>query len=243
MAKALDVIVAAAVIATAGVVGVSQYQAMRRLDALESAIGDVRRPGSVPSLDARGPKRGDVISIAGAPISGSRSAKLALIEFGDFECPFCAMFTRDVWPVLDREYVSNGTLVFAFRNMPLDASHQYARAAAEAGVCAAEQGQVWNFYEAVFRKSPLIGADVIRDVVDGLGIDDGKYRSCIAVRARSAVNADVSAAREKGISATPTFILGRVMKGETVQVVATIVGYRPTDEFTDAIDGIWAGDN
>jgi protein-disulfide isomerase len=76
------------------------------------------------------------ISIAGAALKGTASAPVAIVEYSDFECPYCATFVRTTFPDLDREYIATGRVLFAFRHLPLETIHKRAFRAAEASECA-----------------------------------------------------------------------------------------------------------
>jgi protein-disulfide isomerase len=80
------------------------------------------------------------LAISGAPSVGSRTAQVALIEFSDFDCPFCAKFSKDTRPILEERYGSSGQVLFVFKQLPLPI-HPEARVAAAGSLCAAKQGK------------------------------------------------------------------------------------------------------
>ena len=89
------------------------------------------------------------VSLEGAPILGAAAAKVAIIEFSDFECPYCARFFQDALPELRAKYIDTGKVRLAFRHLPLP-MHQRARAAAEAAECARRQSRFWEFHDQFF---------------------------------------------------------------------------------------------
>jgi protein-disulfide isomerase len=91
------------------------------------------------------------ISFARKPTLEHKEAPLALIEFSDYQCPFCARFVQTVLPVLKAEYVDTGKLRYVFRDFSLDRIHTQARKAAEAAHCAGEQAQYWEMHDLLFR--------------------------------------------------------------------------------------------
>lgn len=153
---------------------------------------------------------------------GPADAPITIIEFSDYECPFCRRAEPTLKDVLARypEQVR-----FVYRHFPLE-MHSRARPAAEAAVCAAEQGRFWEFHEKVFSGSGFEESDFERYVVE-IGIDPVKWKECRSTgRATSKVDADTAAGRAAGVSGTPAFFINGIM----------ISGARPVEAFTKVID-------
>jgi hypothetical protein len=94
------------------------------------------------------------INLAGAPSLGRADAPVTIIEFSDFECPFCQRFNKTTLTDIKRDYVDSGKVRYVFLDFPLDQMHPKARKAAEAAGCAAEQGKFWEMHDIVFEVSP-----------------------------------------------------------------------------------------
>lgn len=90
------------------------------------------------------------LSISDAVVKGSERAKVVLIAFSDFECPYCSRFAKDTLPVLDEKYVRTGRVRVAFRHLPIESIHPTAFKAAEASECAREQGRFWEMHDRLF---------------------------------------------------------------------------------------------
>jgi hypothetical protein len=88
----------------------------------------------------------DPIEIEGAATKGSSGAKIAIVEFSDFECPFCGAFSREILPTLDRDYIRPGKVKLIFRHLPLQI-HPFAVRAAQAAECAEQQGRFWPLHD------------------------------------------------------------------------------------------------
>src|SRR5687767_8047757 len=150
------------------------------------------------------------VSIAGAPVRGSQTARLVLIEFGDFQCPMCALFVRDAWPRLAREYVDTGRLRFVYRHLPVEEIHPHALGAAQAGVCAQRDGRFWELHERLFAdQQRLSPADLVNHGA-AAGLDRDRFARCLA-EAPAAVRADMAEAGRLGLRGTPQFVVGRVV--------------------------------
>ena len=91
-----------------------------------------------------------VLDITGAPVKGPKDAKVVLVEFSDFQCPFCARFSRDTIPQVQTDYVDTGKIKYVFADFPLETIHPYAFKAAEAAGCAGEQGEFWKMHDHLF---------------------------------------------------------------------------------------------
>src|SRR6266849_1457871 len=97
------------------------------------------------------------INVTGEPFKGAANAKVALIEFSDFQCPFCGRYDKDTYPQLLKDYVDTGKVKYVWRDYPLD-FHRNAEKAAEAARCAGEQGRFWEMHDRLFANQQTIAA-------------------------------------------------------------------------------------
>jgi len=149
---------------------------------------------------------------AGGPSLGPAAAKVTIVEFSDYQCPYCRQAEPIVQQVL-REYPGQVRLVF--RHFPLEAIHPLARGASEAAHCAAEQGNFWQFHERLFAARQGLEAPSLLRYAEGAGLDLGDFRACLAARRGAAqVDADLAEGRRAGVNSTPTFFVnGRRLQG------------------------------
>jgi protein-disulfide isomerase len=152
------------------------------------------------SVDATGPER------------GTHGARVTIIEFGDFQCPYCAALEPVLKSVLER-YPRNVRLVF--RNMPLTNIHPQALAAARAAVCADRQSRYWEMHDALFSQQSHLSDGFEVTTAASLNLDAAAFSACIAAPGTSAaVSADVAAAEAHGVDGTPAlFVNGRFVSG------------------------------
>jgi protein-disulfide isomerase len=159
------------------------------------------------------------ISLEGQPERGPKDAKVTIVEYSDFQCPFCArVYTTFETEVL-KEY--GDKVRFIFKNYPLTSIHPWAEDAAVASECAFQQGndQFWAMYDALFSKQAEINKDNFRErakaIAQEAGMDAAKLQECLEARATiDAVKADESEATALGINSTPTFFVnGRRLSG------------------------------
>ena len=173
-------------------------------------------------------------------VRGNPDARVAIVEFSDFECPFCGRYARDVYPRLAEDYVDTGKVQYVFRHYPLD-SHPFAAKAAEAVECAARQGMYWEMRDLLFQVPPArTEADLFRYAVSlGLRLDD--FETCIESAATAKrVMEDRRHGEALGVVATPTFFFAEVQDDGKLSLVATLKGVRPYSTFQSALDELLA---
>jgi protein-disulfide isomerase len=175
------------------------------------------------------------IGFAGRPVLGEPTAGIGIVEFSDFECPFCRRFHATVHPLLKQEYIDTGKVQMIFRDMPLD-FHPRARGAALAANCAGEQGQYWNMVDALFDAQERLGDELYRELAGKFGVDMGRYQSCLQDAASDqAIEQSLREAAAFGIDGTPTFLIGRV-EGERLVDAHVVVGAQPYPALAQVID-------
>jgi protein-disulfide isomerase len=167
-------------------------------------------------------QRGVFIGVDDDPMLGSPNAKVLIIEFGDYQCPSCRMFWKDVEPRLKKEYIDTGKVKLVFRDFPLTGIHPEALLAAMAVDCAADQEKYWQYHDKVFREQYNKGDDVIRFKAADLkkwakdaGLEPAKFDQCLdSEKYKNEVMKDRADGEAAGIQGTPTFFInGRVMGG------------------------------
>jgi protein-disulfide isomerase len=159
------------------------------------------------------------ISLDGQPDRGPKDAKVTIVEYSDFQCPFCARVYTTFENEVLKEY--GDKVRFVFKNYPLSSIHPWAEDAALASECAYQQGneQFWTMYNGLFSKQSEINKDNFRERVTAIaqdgGMDSTKLQQCLEARAAiDAVKADESEATALGVNSTPTFFVnGRRLSG------------------------------
>jgi protein-disulfide isomerase len=154
---------------------------------------------------------------------GPAGAPVTVLEYGDYECPFCRGAYRDVHRMLD---LYPGSILFAFRNFPIQQLHPHAEQAAEAAEAAAAQGKFWEMYELLLRPSSSLDLDSLVSHARDLDLDIERFRQEVTGRAYAArIEADVREGFRNGVNATPKFYVN----GERID------GKIPLEGLEDAI--------
>jgi len=160
---------------------------------------------------------------ADGPSRGPANAPIELVEFSDFQCPYCLRSYPTVKQVLS---TYGDRIRFVYRNYPLP-SHPNAKPAAEAAQCAAEQGQFWPYHDRLFNDPGKLSNDDLKQSAVALGLDAGRFNACFdSHKYQSRVEADMQAGNDAGVNGTPAFFInGRILSGA-----------QPFEEFKRVID-------
>lgn len=160
---------------------------------------------------------------------------VALVEFADFECPFCGSHARDVEPMIRKAFIDTGLLRQIFLNFPLS-NHQRAVPASEAALCAGKQDKFWEMRDALFRNQPALADADLAERARELGLDIALFTECITGgKERPLIDRHKSTARALSVRSTPSFFLGIVKPDGSVELKKRINGAVPFDEFRAAI--------
>jgi protein-disulfide isomerase len=174
------------------------------------------------------------LDLQGFQMLGSKDAPLTLVEFTDYQCPYCQRFHTTVYGELKRNYIDTGKVRFYSRDLPLDSLHPNAMRAAQAARCAADQGQYWKLRDIMGANPGKLDMENLVSAAGSLKMDTTAFRGCVeSQKYKEAVQTDVLEAMKIGAEATPTFVLGK----STPQGVdgELIVGAQPYSEFVKSI--------
>ena len=166
----------------------------------------------------------------GDPSYGPADAPITIIEFSDFECPYCQRWHEEVWKKLVVAYPSQIRLVY--RDFPLYSIHPNAGPAANAAECANEQGKYWEFHDLLFSGGEKLGEAAYQTYASALNMDLPSFQQCLDEnRYEAEVTADFEYASSLGISSTPTFFINGV----------ALIGAQPFEVFQEVIELELAG--
>jgi protein-disulfide isomerase len=153
------------------------------------------------------------IDVSGRPATGPARAAVTLVEFTDYQCPFCARYFRETYDSLLR--VNGNRLRYVVRNYPVNSLHPDAQKAAEAAECAFDQGKFWEYHRVLFERSPKLARDSLTHFAKRVGLDVSKFERCLDSGAKEAVvRRDLQDGRRYGVIGTPTFFVnGKILVG------------------------------
>jgi len=198
-----------------------------------SAIKTAARPGAAPA--APPPVVEKVVSIDDDPIKGDPKAPVTIIEFSDYECPFCKRANDSSIKQIDEEYISKGKVRLVFRDYPLP-FHKKATSAAVAANCAGEQGKYWEMHDFLFESKDNLDMPIIMGSVGELGLDKAKFTACVNDKSKEKeITKDLEDGKKYGVRGTPSYFIGRTTDGN--EITGTFVrGAQPYSVFKEHID-------
>ena len=195
----------------------------------------------IQSRPAAAPAAPDVrnvpVDLGNRPAKGSTSAKLTLIEFSDYQCPFCARHTKDTNPQLQKEYVDSGKVRYVYFDMPLESIHKSAFKAAEATRCAGDLGKYWEMHERLFASQQKL--EPWSEHAKALDLNATMFDNCMSSgKYAQAVRADIAVAQKLGITGTPSFLLALSDPKDDQKVtgLSLVRGAQPFNSFKTELD-------
>ena len=207
---------------------------------LESALASMARiPPAAPAAAPPAPPRPAAVSADDDPVLGLPSAPVTIVEFSDFECPFCSRFYEETLPLLKATYIEAGAAKLVYRDFPIDRIHPNARVAHAAAECADDQGMFWPYHDVLFERQAEwsgLGPGQMRERVSEyaglLSLDPAPFEACVDSPATDAeIEADKRDGSSYGATGTPAFFVGNDSSGYVL-----ISGAKPFDSFAAAIE-------
>jgi len=197
------------------------------------AIKTPALPGQAP---APPPVIVKVVSIDDDPMKGDPKAPVTIIEFSDYECPFCKRSNDGAIKQINEEYISKGKVRLVFRDYPLP-FHKKATPAAVAANCAGEQGKYWEVHDFLF-ENPKTNLDIptILDSAGDLGLNKAKFQTCINDKSKEKeITKDIEDGQKYGVRGTPSYFIGKTTDGD--EITGTFIrGAQPYSVFKELID-------
>jgi len=163
------------------------------------------------------------------PVKGNKDAPVTIVEFSDFQCPFCAAFYFQTLSQLEEEYIKTGKVKLVYRDFPLS-FHQNAQKAAEASECADEQGAFWEYHDILFEKQgewSNAKTNIFKDYAKQLDLNSNQFDQCLdSGKMADEVKKDLQDGSAYGVNGTPAFFIN----GELIS------GAQPIGAFRQVID-------
>jgi len=179
------------------------------------------------------------ISVDDDPVRGNSDAPITIIEFSDFQCPFCARFHVQTLPLLLENYIDTGKVKLVYRDFPIQSIHPNAIAAAVAAECADDQGKYWQYHDKLFENQSQWNKLETSEVIDmfdqyaeSLELDTELFNSCLmSGKHIEEIKNDLDDGRKYGVTGTPGFFIGNDELG-----FVEVKGAQPFENFQKIID-------
>ena len=186
----------------------------------DSYGGGYRTPSNPQNLE---------VDIVGEPFKGDESAPVVIVEFSDYECPFCARFYSQTLPLIEEQYINTGQVKLVYKDFPLS-FHRMGEPAAIAANCVHEQlgnDKYWEMHDLIFENQQILTQSNLDIWAEELGVNSDEYESCIAnPEMIQEVQEDIREGSALGVSGTPSFVIN----GELV------VGAQPFSVISEVIE-------
>jgi protein-disulfide isomerase len=175
------------------------------------------------------------VSLGNRPRLGSETAGIAIVEFSDYECPFCYRYAQQTFPKIKRDYIDPGKILYVTRDFPLD-FHPKAREAAIAAHCAAEQDAFWAMHGALFSKGRRLEQAYYEQVAKDNRLDMAAFRECLGAERHDVwLGEAIAEGGRLNVSGTPAFFIGRV-SGDRIENAVLISGAQAYGVFANALN-------
>jgi protein-disulfide isomerase len=214
-----------------------QEKLQKELEGLKALLEE--RATRVDAPVAARPQETMTLNVFGEPFKGSAGARVAILEYSDFDCSFCAKYATEIFPLIDHAYIQSGQVKYFFRDLP-GPEHLNALFKARVARCAGEQDQFWGAHDRLFKnQSPFDGPGLIA-FGEALGLDRERFNACITSdRYQEAIQRSATGASRMRIHGTPAFLIGTLSEDGTVlRAVKVFLGAESFQAFQSVLDGL-----
>jgi protein-disulfide isomerase len=183
------------------------------------------------------------VKITDAPIMGDARAKVTLIEYSDYQCPYCARHFRQTMPKIIEHYIDRGKVKFVLREFPIPNLQPRAAEASQAALCAGSQGEYWKMHNILLMNQTEMSDDDLRAYAAEIGLDASRFSNCLEQEHYAGqIEQDIEEGIGMGVRATPSFAVVFTNPGDPdrIAVINLIYGARNFDYFAKEIDELLA---
>jgi protein-disulfide isomerase len=180
-----------------------------------------------------------VISIGTSPTKGKSDAPVTIVEYSDYQCPYCARVYRDTLSLIQKEYIDTGKVRFVMRENPLETIHQDAMNASQAALCAGDQGKYWEMHNLIFDNQRELRVENLKNYAGTIDIDTAVFNECLDGKKHvETVRRDLASGAKLGVRGTPGFVFGLTDPDDSdkVKMMKFLRGAQPVTSFRATID-------
>ncbi|ABO23511.1 thioredoxin domain-containing protein [Shewanella loihica] len=171
------------------------------------------------------------------PALGEATAQVAIIEFSDYQCPYCKRYMDNTFTKIKSDYIDTGKVKYIARDFPLG-FHPKAKGAAIAANCSLQQDAYWPMRDALFKNMRQLGDKLYQDTATQLSLDMTKFAACLEDQAiMSKIEQDIGYGSSIGVRGTPSFLIGKLENNRLIEP-KLVVGAQSYDTFKAVIDAL-----
>lgn len=200
-------------------------------DILSGAVRDAGGSGDGGGEPAASPEAAISEAANDDPSWGPKDASVVIVEFADFQCPFCARHAQQTLPGLKKAY--GDKVRYIYRDFPISSIHPFAQKAAEAGQCAQDQGLFWEYHDLLFANQDALAVSDLKSYAKKVGADSAEFNSCLdSGKNQQEVLRDLQDGGAAGVTGTPGFLINGQL----------VTGAQPLEQFQKVIDQFLAAE-
>lgn len=185
-------------------------------------VGNGMNNGNCPGTLSQQP-----IILSQDHIEGMSNAPVTVVEYADFQCPFCGRFARETFPSIKQNYIDTGKVRWIFRHFPLRNIHPNAEGASQASECASDQNAFWNYHDRLFQQGTSLAIADLKAYASQLGLSSAAFDPCVDGGGKATrVQSDVNSGQALGVTGTPAFFINNRL----------LIGFRNVADFSAALD-------
>lgn len=236
--SALPLIVSAALLASCASQG--DIDALKQgQDEIKKGLADIKQmiEKGPPGRQAK-PFQPSDVTISGSPMKGNADAPVTLVEFTDYQCPFCKRHATTTMPEIVKNYVDTGKVRYVLRSFPLKSIHPNADKLAQAALCAGDQDKYWEMHDRLFSGNSKMDPSDFSDDIKAVKLNSASFKSCLdSGKYAKQIDTDIEDGSKLGVTGTPSFFLGKSGSGSTkFKATETLKGAVPYANFQQTID-------
>jgi protein-disulfide isomerase len=202
-------------------------------------LNDSAQPNPSAQPQATNPAPMPSIRLMEKKFKGDKDAKLTIVDFSDYQCPFCGRFYRETLPQIEKDYIDTGKVRYVIIDHPL-ASHVYAPAASQAAHCADDQGKFWEMSDSLFADQSALNRNDLNVRAKALGLDVDQFNRCMdSDKYGPEVTMDLALSKNINIHSVPSFLIGFTdPKSDILKAEKIIEGAQPYAVFKATLDDL-----
>lgn len=236
-----SVVISVAILISGGIIKLKGLEGTKPLETIASPLPQASTLPTQPEEDS-GPVK---VSLDDDSTLGDKNAALTMVEFSDYECPFCKRYFDQTFPQIKKDYVDSGKLKIIFRDLPLSFHDPMATTEAIAANCAKEQegdSVYFKFHDLIFKNTTSNGNGLSKDdlykFAADLNLNSANFKICLDTeKYKDEVEKDLADATNYGANGTPTFFIGKSTSSGTIEGTK-LIGAQPYSSFKSVIDSL-----
>jgi protein-disulfide isomerase len=179
------------------------------------------------------------VNVFGEPFKGSPSARVAILEYSDFDCSYCAKYATELYPLIDHAYIKAGQVKYFFRDYP-GPEHPGALFKAKVARCAGDQERFWEAHDLLFRNQKPLDGPGMAQFIRELGLEESRFQACLTSnRYIEAIQRSADGAARMRLNGTPAFLIGTLSEdGSLLKATKVFLGAESFQAFREVLDAL-----